>query len=156
MLPAMSCSRRRSCCNDLDSFCYICGEYILKEHERSITDLVRKVYRAYFGVKLGDQDKPWAPHVVCKSCVEHLQMWTKGKTKSFRFGVPMVRREQKNHFDDCYLCMVDLKGFNRHKKKLWIYPNLESARRPVPHCEDIPVPQFSHLPEKPSKWDFVH
>ena len=64
MLPAMSCSRRRSCCNDPDSFCYICGEYILKEYKRSITDFVRKVYRAYFGVKLGDQDKPWAPHVV--------------------------------------------------------------------------------------------
>ena len=58
MLPAMSCSRRRSCCNDPDSFCYICGEYILKEYKRSITDFVRKVYRAYFGVKLGDQDKP--------------------------------------------------------------------------------------------------
>ena len=116
MLPAMSCLRR-SCCNDPDSFCYICGEYILKEHKRSITDFVRKVYRAYFGVKLGDQDNPWAPHVVCKSCVEHLRMWTKGKTKSFRFGVPMVWREQKNHFHDCYFCMVDLKGFNRHKKK---------------------------------------
>ena len=56
MLPAMSCSRGRSCCNDPDSFCYICGEYILKEYKRSITDFVRKVYRAYFGVKLGDQD----------------------------------------------------------------------------------------------------
>ena len=32
----MSCSRR-SCCNDPDSFCYICGEYIFKEHKRSIT-----------------------------------------------------------------------------------------------------------------------
>ena len=68
----------------------------------------------------------------------------------------MVWREQKNHFDDCYFCMVDLKGFNRHKKKSWIYPDLESARRPVPHCEDIPLPQFCHLPEKPSEWDFVH
>ena len=48
----MSCSRRRSCCNDPDSFCYKCGEYILKEYKRSITDFVRKVYRAYFGVKL--------------------------------------------------------------------------------------------------------
>ena len=112
MLPAMSCSRRRSCCNDPDSFCYICGVYILKERKRSITNFVHKVYRAYFGVKLGDQDKPWAPHVVCKSCVEHLRMWTKGKTKSFRFGVPTAWREQKNHFDDCYFCVVDLKGFN--------------------------------------------
>ena len=77
----MSCSRR-SCCNDPDSFCYICGEYILKEYKRSITDFVRKVYRAYFGVKLGDQDKPWAPHVVCKSWLSTYECGQKEKLKA--------------------------------------------------------------------------
>ena len=23
-------------------------------------------------MKLGDQDRPWAPHVVCKTCIEHV------------------------------------------------------------------------------------
>ena len=114
-LKAMSCSRK-SCHKDCYKFCYICGEYILKGHKKSITDFVCEVYLAYFGVKLGDQDKSWAPHVVCKTCIEHLRMWANGKTKSFRFGVPMIWREAKNHFDDCYFCMVDLKGLNRHRK----------------------------------------
>ena len=59
----------------------------------------------------------------------------------------MVWREPKNHFDDCNFCLVDLKGFNRHKKKTWNYPVLESARRPVPHYVEVPVPEFSDLPE---------
>ena len=154
-LKAMSCLRS-SCCNDSDKFCYICEKYILKGHKKSITDFVCKVYFAYFGVKFGDQDKSWAPHVVCKTCIEHIQMWANGKTKSFRFGVPMIWREPKNHFDDCYFCMVDLKKFNRHKKKSWKYPNLESARRPVPHCETVFVPQSSHLPDKSTNWNDVH
>ena len=29
-------------------------------------------------VKLGDQDKPWAPHKVGKQCLESIWMWTKG------------------------------------------------------------------------------
>ena len=34
-------------------------------------------YLAYFKVMLGDQDKAWAPHIVCKQCVEHLRQWKK-------------------------------------------------------------------------------
>ena len=59
---------------------------------------MRKVYLAYFKVKLGDQDKPWAPRIVCKECVENLRKWTNGTLASLRFGVPMVWREPKNIF----------------------------------------------------------
>lgn len=47
-------------------------------------------YYAYFGIKIGDQDKSWAPHKVCKICVEDFRNWTKGKKKALRFGIPMV------------------------------------------------------------------
>ena len=40
-----------------------------------------------------------------------------------------------------------MKGFNHFKKSNWFYPDLESARRPVLHCDEIPVPTFTHLPE---------
>ncbi|QQP31696.1 Uncharacterized protein FKW44_025380 [Caligus rogercresseyi] len=43
---------------------------------------------AYFKVKLGDQDKSWAPHTVCKTCVEYLRRWTKGTKTSLKFGIP--------------------------------------------------------------------
>lgn len=130
----------RCCANSPDNFCYICGEFVIKKHQRSITEFVKNVYFAYFGVKLGDQQKAWAPHKVCYVCVEDLRKWSCGKKKSFRFGVPMVWREQKNHSDDCYFCSIDVSGYNSKNKNLISYPNLQSALRPVPHDEHIPVP----------------
>ena len=40
---------------------------------------------------------------------------------------------------------MDLEGFNHHKKKTLNYLDLKSARRPVPHCEEVPVPEFNDL-----------
>lgn len=102
----------RGCVNCPDSFCYICGEFVVKKQQRSITDFVKKVYFAYFGVKIGDQDKSWAPHRVCSGCVEGLRSWSKGKVKSFRFGVPMIWREPRNHSDDCYFCSCNVQGYS--------------------------------------------
>ena len=59
----------------------------------------------------------------------------------------MVWRAPKNHFDDCYFCAVSTKGINRRNKKSLGYPNLESAIRPIPHCNEIPVPVFEGWPE---------
>ena len=36
--------------------------------------------------------------------------------------------------------MVNIKGFNRRNKSNIKYPNLKAAMRPVPHCDEIPVP----------------
>ena len=74
----MMSSSRRSSRNDRDKFCYICGEYTFKDQKKIITDFLKKAYLAYFKVKFGDQDKPWAPHIVCKICVENLRKWTNG------------------------------------------------------------------------------
>ena len=118
----------------------------MEKQKRNITDFVRRAYKAYFDMKLGDQDKSWAPHIVCKTCVESLRGWTNGKLK-LKFAVPMVWRETKNHFDDCYFCLNNMNGFNKNKKKTWQYPNLESAIRPVAHSEELPVPVFTGLPD---------
>ncbi|XP_072276834.1 uncharacterized protein [Pyxicephalus adspersus] len=142
-------SSRRSCSNDPNVFCYICGEYSPQKLRRNITEFVKKAYLAYFGIKLGDQNKYWAPHMVCKTCVECLRQWKNGKLKSLKFGVPMVWRKPQNHDNDCYFCAVKVKGFNRYKKNKWEYPDLESARRPLPHGADVPIPVFSTLPDIP-------
>ena len=42
-------------------------------------------------------------------------------------------------------CAVNTKGINRKKKNLLVYPNLESAIRPIPHCNEILVPVFKGL-----------
>ena len=59
----------------------------------------------------------------------------------------MVWREPKNHHDDCYFCMVNITGINRNNRRKWKYPDLESARRPVPHSDEVPIPVFDHLIE---------
>ena len=65
------------CKNNPDRFCYICGNVVLPNHQTKITDLVKKAYHDYFGVKLGDQGKPFAPHIFCKTCeeLEGLEEW---------------------------------------------------------------------------------
>nr|CAI5821708.1 unnamed protein product [Callosobruchus analis] len=45
-------SSRRSCVNQPDVFCYICGEYMFQQNRRAITEFVKQAYLAYFGVKL--------------------------------------------------------------------------------------------------------
>ena len=140
-------SSRRSCLNHPDIFCYICGSYASKEQRKPISAFVKRAYFTYFGVRVEDQDKQWAPHIACKTCVEHLRQWINGKRRSLQYGVPMVWREPKNHHDDCYFCMVNIKGINRNNKRKWIYPDLESARRPVPHSDEVSIPVFDHLTE---------
>ncbi|GBM27629.1 hypothetical protein AVEN_35283-1 [Araneus ventricosus] len=101
----------RSCVISPDNFCFICGEYIVKSQQINISYFVKKVYFAYFKLQLGDQDKPWAPHKVCRRCEEDLRLWFK-----------------------------DVRCFNTKNKKNIFYPNLSSAIRPVPHTSEIPVP----------------
>ena len=120
----------------------------MERQKRNITDFMKNEYKAYFGMELGDQDKTctWAPHIVCKTCVESLRGWTNGMLK-LKFALPMVWREPKNHFNDCYFCLSDMTGINKNTKKAWKYPNLESAIRPVVHSEELPVPVFLTEPD---------
>src|SRR6218665_1275074 len=71
-----------------------------------------KVYFVYLDVRVGDQDKSWAPHRVCSTCVDGLCMWAKGKLESFCFEVPMTWMETRNHSDDCYLCSCSIQGYS--------------------------------------------
>lgn len=130
----------RKCVNDTDIFCYICGNYTVVKQRQDITDFVKNAYYAYFGVRLGDQDKTWAPHKVCRTCVEGLRLWLKGKKKCMPFAIPMVWREPRNHHDDCYFCLANVHGYSSKNKKEIIYPNLPSAIRPILHNESLPVP----------------
>src|SRR6218665_1551276 len=59
----------------------------------------------------------------------------------------MVWREPTNHLDNCYFKVVDVAGFNQKPKQHLQYPDIPSARPPVAHCEEIPVPVFTKLPE---------
>ncbi len=72
-----------------------------------------------------------------------------------QFGIPMVWREQSNHVSDCYFCAINLTGINRNNRHTLTYPDLESARRPVPHSEEIPVPVYAGLRDISDDEDYM-
>lgn len=133
----------RNCVNNVDNFCYICGEFIVKSDKCNITKITKKAYKLYFGCKVGDQDKIWAPKVCCRKCKSGLGNWLHNKKKSMPFAVPMVWKEPTNHINDCYFCIVS--PFNHGLSKKWqqalVYPNIPFAIRPDPHSADIPIPK---------------
>ena len=64
---------RMKCKNDINMFCFIYGNNMMREQRRNITNFIRMVFKAYFGMKVGDQDKVWSPHTCCSNCSERLR-----------------------------------------------------------------------------------
>ena len=131
----------RVCVNSAVNFCYICGKFTVSSQKRVLTTRKRKAYHQYFGCKVEDQEKPWAPHICCNYCVTALNEWLKKKRKAMPFAVPMIWREPTGHVNDCYFCLTPSikKGFNRKKKFVIEYPNILSAILPVPHNDELPI-----------------
>ena len=139
----------RGCVNDPNSFCFVCGDFKLKKSRRSVDEDIKKWYYAYFGIKLGDQDKPWAPHTVCQRCYLDLFNWSQHKITSLRFAIPMTWREPQNHAIDCYFCLIKVHGYNKKYINRIIYPSLMTAIRPVTHLvSGIPIPPPYTEPEE--------
>ena len=112
---------------------------VLFNCQAKITDFMKKAYCDYFGVKLGDQDKPFAPHVCFKICVENLRDWK--NDKRMPFAIPMIWKEGKDHITVCYFCMINLKGINCKNKHHIQYSNIPLAIRPILHGPNLPVPE---------------
>lgn len=130
----------RRCENKTNLFCYICGLFTTKNQRTEITSIVKRNYYSYFGCKIGDQDKKWAPHQCCKTCSNRLGDWFRGKRICMPFAVPMIWREPQNHVTDCYFCMTKVQGFTGKNKENIMYPDVNSAMKPVPHSDELPKP----------------
>ena len=102
----------RKCLNNPNVFSYICGNYIIAKQKQDSNSFVRNVYYAYFGIRLGDEDKSWAPHKVCRTFVERLRLWKNGAKK------PMEGATKS--------CMINVEGHNAKSKKDIQYPNIPS------------------------------
>lgn len=50
----MSAMPPRKCVNSPDSFCFICGEFMVKKQQLNITDFVKNVCFVNVKLKLGD------------------------------------------------------------------------------------------------------
>lgn len=88
-------------------------------------------------MKLSDQDKAWALHMVSKT--DCLHRWTKDKVSWLKFGIPMVWKEPTNHGNDCYFSAIEWLGSTEKARNSLKYTYFESARRPVTQCDEIPV-----------------
>ena len=133
-------SSKRRYINHPDNLCSICGEYTPPTHRAKLSSRIKLAHAHYFGYKVGDEAKEWAPHIYCNRCRTSLLFWFDRKRKQMPFGVPMIWREQRDHVSDYYFCMTKITGFSRKSKSKIIYPTCKSALGPVPHCSDIPVP----------------
>ena len=83
--------------------------------------VVKSCYHAYLGIRIGDQDKSFAPHICCRTCTESFRRWSKDKTKPLPFGVPMVWREGMDYVTDCYFCMTQPTLWNPERLALTFY-----------------------------------
>jgi len=94
------------CVDSADKFCYICDEVTFARQRKAIAAIVKKAYHLYYGYKIGDQDKSWAPHICYSKCAKNLSQWLNDKRHAMLFAVPMVWREPSDHTTDCYFCVV--------------------------------------------------
>ena len=116
----------------------------MEKYRFKVRDFTKKAYK--FWHKARRPRKVFGTYQDLQAMHRNVAPLDKGKVSYMRFGVPMVWREPQNHHDDCYICMVDMTGWNQQKKKEWCYPDIESARRPVLQCAEVPVSTFTSLP----------
>jgi hypothetical protein len=121
-------------CNDsttsliVRGFRYVCGCYVIKKQERNFTPFIKNLCFAYFKMKLGDQDKKWDPHVVCKTCAENLRQWFKEIRSSMPYGILTVWTQPQNHYNDRYFLCVKYMGTTK-KKTRWAFSTQDCHRQ---------------------------
>lgn len=108
-----------------DQFCYVCGIFLTRSAEKrliDLNDLASKSYKAYFGINIINQDKPWAPHYMCDKCRRNLTGnsfyyifffnlkpainftgWFAGENRTVSLTMPKLWF-QTVHSDSCYFC----------------------------------------------------
>ena len=130
-------SVERLCKISSDCFCYVCGYYIStqqKKHKVIPETKFFLAYETYFAMKMGEQDKSWAPHFCSGSCRSTLEEWMRRSCKCMLFAISRIWKEPTNHHDDCYFCMVDIFKYKKTKtRKKIVYPSIPSSIAPVNH-----------------------
>lgn len=118
-----------SCVNSPDIFCYICGQFEVKEYRKTLTESLKKIYLECFGIPIKNQNQTWVPHIACSKCSTLLNRWKQGNVNFIGLKEPMKWREPKSH-DDCYFCQTNVFGFNHHNKCNISYAKVSSVTFP--------------------------
>ena len=77
------------------------------------------------------------------NCEKILGDWT----KRFLFAVSMVWWEPQDHVTNCYFYLVNMKGIGKKNRSKISYPSTPSAIRPIPQCNELPIPVFCGFAE---------
>jgi hypothetical protein len=108
----------------------VCGELTFRSQRQNFTPLVKKRYELYFGCKMSDVDKSWAPHICCVTCVTLLTGWV-NCLRQMPFAVLKVWKEPKDHPSDCYSCLTNIPEITYKSRQTVNCPDLPSAMRPL-------------------------
>ena len=133
----------RECKNSPNCFCYVYGFCISGKH---ITYKIVKgtkhwtAYILYFWMYIGNQNKPWSPHVICGSSKSNLEEWLRGSGNVMSLAVSRVWREPQSHHDDCNFCMINISKYCKISGRAMTYPSIPSLLASVPHNKTLPVP----------------
>ena len=57
------------------------------------------------------------------------------------FAIPIVWREGKGCVKNCYFCMMNIQRISYKNKHHVQYPDVPSAKRPISHDPDFPIPK---------------
>jgi len=66
-------------CSKLNTFCYVCGKFVIKTSRRKISAETADLYQQYFSQNVF-ADVYWTPSIVYTTCVLNLNKWTKNRS----------------------------------------------------------------------------
>ncbi|KAJ4438134.1 hypothetical protein ANN_14073 [Periplaneta americana] len=129
---------RRAICYDLMEAVNNDSLIVVKHRIKDANNFLT-VYKSYFGIPMGVQDKTWAPDVVFRSCRSTHEAWYRGESRRMKFGILRIWCEPTDHLRNCYFCVVDLSYHGKGTKtNVFEYSDLPSPLRPIAH-EEFPV-----------------
>ncbi len=128
----MSKLQRHECVNNPNVFLLHLWPLYKRKTKGMLIPFITKIYKAYFGIKLGDQDK----FGLLALCVQHVLNkwswcllpfpWCRGNPRTMRMNATSAWWKWWDYL--------------RRIRRRWFTPNLPSAIRPAPHDETLPVP----------------
>lgn len=121
-----------NCKGNIDLFCYVCGKFAAKDHQRLFKDELKKLYTKKFNQPVFE-DVWWVPKVVCKTCSNQLHAW-ENRERKMTIRVPMFWSEPRGGVHDrsnCYACANFEEVVTTKKMKAHEYRAVESAQIPI-------------------------
>jgi hypothetical protein len=113
----------RECVHSPKLFCNVWGEFTPKSQTKSVTPVVKKAYKLYFGCKFCDQGKNWAPRSCCRRCSRYLHVWWKPSRCAISIFIvqeTVIKHNQShnsNIMTTCFRCLSSHLQVNNNEFK---------------------------------------